>query len=505
MRKIFLVVVTVLLISNIGYAEMILNAKKEPRDNFFWLSQMNKATLVTSVQLGIISKESAKNYALAIKKVIKDANKYGAFRPRSALKYEPLLIKEAGQNITELHAGRSSQDMHATYRVAIIRDNLLELATSLSKVNKTLLRLASANIDTIVPNYTNGVVALPNSLAHNLLAYYSAFQRDEERIRELYNRIDMSPLGSTVLNGTSWPLDRESLGKYLGFSKLVDNAYDATQIWTIDIPIESGAVIQSIAFHIGSIIEDIFLQYSQTIPWIVLSEGDGSTYVSTAMPQKRNPGAMITVRREASDAITQGMSPLIRAHNLPYGFVDGEDTESNGKMFITILSATDKLNNVLNRLLVNPERALVEVNSDWSSSQEVADLLMRKYDVPFRVGHHFASQLVAYGRSKGLTPLTFPYDVAQQIYKETMIKTYGDNATDTIFPIRADEFKATVDPSNIMLNRQTIGSSNPREIERMIKEANAQIRKQDSWINKNKSHINSSLQRLDNDFKKLAK
>ena len=505
MRKIFLAVVTVLLVSQVGYAEVILNAKQEPRDNFFWLSQMNKATLVTSTQSGIISKENAKTYALAIKTVIENANKQGASRPNSVLKYEPLLIKEAGQDITKLHAGRSSQDMHAAYTVAIIRDYLLELATSLNKVNKTLLRLASENIDTIVPNYTNGVVALPNSLAHNLLAYYSAFQRDEERIRELYNRIDMSPLGSTVLNGTSWPLDRENLGKYLGFSKLVYNAYDATQIWTIDIPIESGAVIQGIAFHIGSIIEDIFLQYSQTIPWMILSEGAGTTFASTAMPQKRNPGAMITVRQEASDAITLGMSPLMRAHNLPYGFVDGEDAEPNSKMFIMILSATNKLNNVLNRLLINPERALAEVNSDWSSSQEIADLLMRKYDIPFRVGHHFASQLVTYGRSNGLTPLTFPYDVAQKIYKETMIKTYGDNAKDTTFPIRADEFKATVDPSNIMLNRQTMGSSNPKELQIMIKQGNAEIKKQDAWINKSVNHINSSLERLDNDFIKLAK
>jgi len=503
MRKILLLCVAVFLLSKIAYTQT--NMKEDARDNFFWLSQMNKATLVSSTKTGIISKENSKKYALAIETVIENAKKQGAARPGSALKYEPLLVKEAGKGITELHAGRSSQDMHATFRAALIRDNLLKLANALNRVNQTLIRLAEENINTIVPNYTNGVVAQPNSFAHNLLAYYAGFQRDEERIREFYNRLNMSPFGSTVLNGTSWNLDRKRLGKYLGFTKIVDNAYDATQIWTIDIPVEAGAVVQSIALHTGSIIEDIFLQYSQTRPWIILSEGEGTTYVSTSMPQKRNPGSMVHVRIAASDAITQAMSPLIRAHNLAYGFLDGENTAANAKMFVTITKAVNNLNKVLNSLVINQERALEEINSDWSSSQEIADVLMRKYKVPFRVGHHFASQLVTYGRSNGITPINFPYDVAQKIYTETMEDEYGENVANTTFPMLEDEFKATVDPKNIMLNRQTIGSSSPKEIKRMLKNAKTEMRNQSAWINNSVNHINSSLKQLDNDFMKLAK
>src|SRR5262249_13394288 len=141
----------------------------------------------------------------------------------------PRNCRPAVVSVTPLHAGRSSQDMHATYRAAILRDDLLNLADQLNRTAGTLVELAGTHAGTVVPNYTNGVAAQPNSFGHALLGHAAGLERDAQRIREAYVRIDRSPMGTTVLNGTSWPLNRARMAAYLGFAATVDNPYHAAR------------------------------------------------------------------------------------------------------------------------------------------------------------------------------------------------------------------------------------------------------------------------------------
>jgi argininosuccinate lyase len=179
--------------------------KAHARDEFFWLGQMNKATAVINTDEGLLDKAIAPRIAAGVAKVIEDGNKPGAKRPSTVITFEPLLIKAAGPEVTLLHAGRSSQDMHATYRAAILRDDVLALADQLNKASRSLIRLAGRHTKTIVPNYTNGVAAQPNSYSHCLLGHAAGLERDAQRLREAYERIDRCAMGTTVLNGTSWP------------------------------------------------------------------------------------------------------------------------------------------------------------------------------------------------------------------------------------------------------------------------------------------------------------
>lgn len=174
-----------------------------PRDEFFWLGQMNKASAVINTDEGLLEKSLAPRIAAGIDKVLKDGSQPGAKRPSSVISFEPLLIAAAGQEVTWLHAGRSSQDMHATYRAASLRDDLLNLAEQLHTTASTLVKLADKHSATIVPNYTNGVAAQPNSYGHYLLGHAAGLERDAQRIREAYARVDRSAMGTTVLNGTS--------------------------------------------------------------------------------------------------------------------------------------------------------------------------------------------------------------------------------------------------------------------------------------------------------------
>ena len=256
------------------------------RDEFFWLGEMNKATTVINTDEKLLDKAVVKKVAHGLQTVIANGNKKGGARPSEVIKFEPYLIKEAGMAVTMLHIGRSSQDMHATYRSAIMRDNVLALSEKLAEVMAVINDIARKNQSTIVPNYTNGVAAQPNSYAHYLMGYQASFERTQQQLRDFYERLNWCSMGTTVLNGTSWPLNRERMAKYLGFNGPVPNAYDASQMKSVDEPIEFAGIITGMAVRVGTFIEDVFVQYAQPRPWILLIEGGENTYVSSAMPQK---------------------------------------------------------------------------------------------------------------------------------------------------------------------------------------------------------------------------
>ena len=476
-------------------------AQTPPRhDEFFWLGEINKASAVINTDEGLLDRSMTPLVYNGITKVLADGDKPGGKRPTLVITFEPLLIDAAGPSVTLLHAGRSSQDMLSTVRSAILRDEMLNLAGQLNKTTATMVRLADKYKATIVPNYTNGVAAQPNSYGHYLLGLAAGLDRDAQRIREAYARMDRSPMGTTVLNGTSWPLDRKRMADYLGFAATVDNAYDAAQISAVDQPVEAGAIVQSIALHVGSFIEDVMTQYAQARPWILLQEGGGNTYVSSAMPQKRNPGLLNATRRDASTALTLGMGAALQAHNIPPGMSDPKEVRANSAMVASATGVLANLDRILNNLVLDPDRALEELNSDWTASQELADVLMRKYKLPFRVGHHFASEVVEYAKAKDIKPLVFPYADAQRIYAETV---KGSQYTQ-VLPMSEGEFRSTLDPVAIVKNRATAGGPQPVEMERMLMEAGQRVARQDEWIKARRARISSSLARLDADFEKLG-
>ena len=485
-----------------AFAQQPAPPKETVRDEFFWLGEINKASTVINAEQGLLDRALAPKLAQGIAKVIEAGNQPGARRPSTVITFEPLMIKEAGVEVTLIHAGRSSQDMHATYRAAIMRDRLLTLAGELNRATRTMVELAAAHRDTIVPNYTNGVAAQPNSYGHYLLGLVAGLDRDAQRIRETYARVDRSPMGTTVLNGTSWPLDRQRMADYLGFAGLVENAYDASQIAAADLPVEVGGIVTGIALHVGGFIEDVMTQYAQSRPWIILREGGGNTYVSSAMPQKRNPGLLNGTREDASTALSLAMGPVFRAHNIPPGMPDAKDARTNSAMTDSATKALQGLDRILKALAIDPERALEELNSDWTASQELADVLMRKYKLPFRAGHHFASEVVDYAKLNNIKPTDFPYVQAQAIYRKAAPEM-GLAAAD--LPMSEAEFRSTLDPLAIIKNRATSGGPQPAEMDRMLAEARQRLDRQDTWVKEQRGKIAAGLAKLDADFGTLAK
>ena len=286
-------------------------AAQEKRDEFYYLSEMNKASSVMVVEQGIVPKALGRTIAETVSKVIADAEKSGAQRSGDYLIVEKSLIAAGGPDVTRMHSGRSRQDIGATRNRLFQRAQLIATFASLNNARAALLDMASRYPDAIVPAYTVGVQAQPISFGHYVLAYAEALERNAERLRRAYANVNRSPLGSAALGTSSFPVNRARLADLLGFDGIVVNSLDANQISPIDTGVELISVASAAALTVGTFISDLEAQYRMTTPWLTLEEGE-LTGTSSIMPQKRNPNALHNVRVTASEVLGKGGSRRMR-------------------------------------------------------------------------------------------------------------------------------------------------------------------------------------------------
>jgi argininosuccinate lyase len=483
----------------IGSADPSLAA---PRDRFFWLSQINRASAVMIVERGIVPKALGAKISDAVTRVDAAADQPGAVRSGDYLKVEQDLMAIGGPEISRLHSGRSRQDIGATTQRLIARDDFLATFEKLNAMRDAILALAAQAPDAIIPAYTWGVQAQPITLGHYLSGYAAAFEREATRMREAFVRLNQSPLGAAALGTSSFPVDRPRLAELLGFDAPVENSYDANQISPIDGGAELAGLATSGALLLGALIADVTAQYAQTDPWILLTEGD-QTGVSSIMPQKRNPTGLVRLRAEASNLIGEAGSFALIAHNVQPGMSDYKDF-GNPKEYPNLLlrdmaALFAHADAVIRTMVFRPDRALDEVNSDYSTTTELADTLQREADVPFRIGHHFASELVNYGRGHHLRASQIPYPEAQRIYAEAAV-TFK---VDPKLPLSEEQFRRSLTAENMVTASKGLGGPQPAEVTRMLAAARDRLAADRSWLDAVSAKLAAAAQKLDQAFTHL--
>jgi argininosuccinate lyase len=287
-------------------------------------------------------------------------------------------------------------------------------------------------------------------------------------------------------------VDRPRLAELLGFDGLIENSFDANQVSPIDAGAEAVSIAASSALTIDTLLADITAQYAQTKPWLLLAEGN-LTGTSSIMPQKRNPTGMVQLRTEASTVLGNAQTYMITAHNVPAGMGDykGDQPDNVLKQAARLF---DGLAALMKDFIFDEQRALAEVNADYSTTTELADTLQRVADVPFRVGHHFASELVTFGRGRNLKPAEIPYDDAQRIYTEAAKLYKLDNAQ---LPLSEAQFRRSLTPENMVQSSKGLGGPQPAEVARMLADQTARLEADRKWLD-------GTQARLANASKKLA-
>jgi len=468
------------------------------RDEFYWLSEINKASTVMVTETGIVPRDLGRSIAEAVAGSISEAETDRRLRSGDYLRVEERLIAKGGPEVTRLHSGRSRQDIGATSRRLFQRDQILATLDSLEAFRAILLDFAATHPDAIVPAYTQGVQAQPISFGHYVLGYSQAYERSSARLREAFARANQSPLGSGALGTSSFPVDRSRLAALLGFDAAIVNSLDASQLSPIDAGAEQAAAAASIALTTGAFVSDLEAQYRMTTPWLTLTEG-AMTGVSSIMPQKRNPNSLTAVRVAASAVLGEATTYYFKAHNVPHGVPDskGQEPQNALREAATLLY---NFGEVVTQLNFNAQRALDEVNADYAATTELADILQRDANVPFRVGHHFASNLVTFGRSAGLRPSQIRYRDAQLIYARAA-RHFELSATR--LPLDEKTFRRALTAENMVRSSRGLGGPQPSEVARMLAAQRIQLASDRAWTSARRGDLEQARERLNSAFEQI--
>jgi len=311
----------------------------------------------------------------------------------------------------KLHTARSRNDQVALDVRMWLRDELFELMSELRALQKVLVESGAKNADVIIPGYTHLQRAQPVYFAHHLLAYVEMFDRDHARLEDCFLRVNVCPLGSGAIAGTTLPLKREMVAKLLGFvdgkgrAKISQNSMDAVS--DRDFAVEFCAVAALVAVHLSRLAEDVILWASAEFNFIKIA--DAYTTGSSLMPQKKNPDIAELARGKSARVVGNLVALLTLLKGLPMTY-NRDLQEDKERLFDTVdtVRATVRLTGaMLKNAKVNRAACQAAASDPALLATDLADYLVRK-GMPFREAHHVVGGVVALAEksSKLLNQLT---------------------------------------------------------------------------------------------------
>ena len=304
----------------------------------------------------------------------------------------------------KLHTGRSRNDQVALDVRLWLRDEITGLISEIRALQHALGKRAEDNLDVVIPGYTHLQRAQPVYFAHHLLAYVEMLERDRERFEQARERMNVCPLGSGALAGSTLPLDRELVAKLLGFidkngrPRITQNSMDA--VADRDFAVEFCAHAALLAVHLSRLAEDLILWASAEFNFIRIS--DAYTTGSSLMPQKKNPDVAELTRGKSARVVGDLVTLLTLLKGLPmtYNRDLQEDKEPLFDAVDTVRATIRLCAGMLANVSVNAEVCRRAASDPALLATDLVDYLVQK-GVPFREAHHLVGKLVRLAETSG--------------------------------------------------------------------------------------------------------
>ncbi len=311
---------------------------------------------------------------------------------------EDRLTTHIGELAKKLHTGRSRNDQVATDVRLYLKDMTGRIIDGLRELRSVIVHKARLDIDVVMPGYTHLQRAQPILFSHHLMAYYEMFTRDSSRFRDALARIDVMPLGSAALAGTTYPIDRQYTAKLLLFSKPSANSIDAVS--DRDFIMEFLAAASICMIHFSRMAEELVLWSSSEFGFIDLP--DRFCTGSSIMPQKKNPDIPELVRGKSGRVIGSLVSLLVMMKGLPLAYNRDmqEDKEPLFDAVRTLLSCVSIFTKMIPGIKPRAEAMQAAATKGYLDATDFADYLAGR-GMPFREAHHVAGRAVAYAIEKG--------------------------------------------------------------------------------------------------------
>jgi len=383
---------------------------------------------------GIIAADEAEAIVAGLQGILADIEA-GNFSFETALEdihmnIEKRLIERIGPVGGKLHTARSRNDQVALDTHLYLRREIVAIGELICGLQEAILEIAGRHKDVIMPGYTHLQRAQPVLFSHHLLAYLFMLARDFARLRGVYERTDLMPLGAGALAGTTFPISRQAVAAELKFGSLYDNSIDAVS--DRDYIMEFLGFAAILMVHLSRLSEEIILWCSAEFKFIELD--DAHCTGSSIMPQKKNPDVAELVRGKTGRVIGHLMALLTTMKGLPLAYNKDMQEDKEG-LFDTIDTLKFSLSvyaAMVRGMKVNAPRMLAAADEDFANATDMADYLVKK-GLPFRQAHEVAGKSVRYCLENGkkLTDLTlaelqrfsplFAADIIDAIRVETCV------------------------------------------------------------------------------------
>ena len=361
---------------------------------------------------------------------------------------EANLIERIGEPGKKLHTGRSRNDQVALDMKLYTRDEVVEVDELLKKLLEVILRIMKENVDTFMPGFTHLQKAQPITLAHHFGAYFEMFKRDRDRLKDIYKRMNYSPIGSGALAGTTYPLDRELTASLLGFEGPTLNSMDSVS--DRDYLIEFLGAMSTIMMHLSRFSEEIIIWNSNEYRFVELD--DAYSTGSSIMPQKKNPDIAELVRGKTGRVYGALMSLLTTMKGLPLAYNKDmqEDKEMTFDAIDTTKGCISLFTGMIDTMTFNKNNMESSAKNGFTNATDAADYLVGK-GVPFRDAHGIVGQLVLFCIDKDIAL----DDMTLEEYK-------------AISPVFEDDIYEAISLKTCVEKRMTIGAPGMEAMKKVI-------------------------------------
>lgn len=355
----------------------------------------------------------------------------------------------------KLHTARSRNDIDVTLYRLYLRPKLLELIQEAMNLRENLLNLAAEHHDTLIPAYTHTQPAQPSTLAHYLLAMAENLGRDIRRLQNAYDNINFCPMGAAAITTTGFPINRHRVAELLGFTAPTVNAYGS--IASIDYFTEMLGAQAALLVNIGKFSQEFLLM--AMMEFNVVRLPDGFVQGSSIMPQKRNPVALEHIRAIASKALGQSLGVFTAVHNTPFGDINDSEDDIQPLIYHALRDATRAVSlfaATLKSAKFNLETLRHRAEANFITVTELADSIVRKENLPFRIAHKIVGNCVkiAYEANSEIT-----YEMLQNVANEVIGRELSFTEV---------EFKQTLTAEYFVSIRNIYGGSAPEETKRAL-------------------------------------
>ena len=368
---------------------------------------------------GIISKEDCSAILKGLAEIMEDIEtgklEFDMNAEDIHMFIEAELTDRIGDAGKRLHTARSRNDQVALDCRMYVIKTMGDIKSSLLKLIKIISDKASLHLETVMPGYTHLQRAQPVTLAHYIMAYAQMFMRDVTRIEDALERMNYLPLGSGALATTTYPIDRESVAKSLGFDGVMQNSIDGVS--DRDFAIESVSDLSIIMMHLSRFSEEIILWCSSEFGFIELD--DAYSTGSSIMPQKKNPDIAELVRGKCARVYGSLMTLLTLMKGLPLAY--NKDMQEDKEAIFDAVDNTKLCIDIFGEML---ETSKVNVGvmrnaaaKGFINATDCADYLVKK-GLPFRDAYKITGKIIAYCIDNGKTLETMSMDEYREFCPE---------------------------------------------------------------------------------------